>query len=104
VGLNVAASYYGFHATGMRGLGGVHALIGTLPALISGAACCVPTLILVIGLQMSAALVAAWSWLVPVSAVLLGISLWWSLHRVSAKSVCERPKDPRPTQARRTSS
>jgi hypothetical protein len=89
VGANVAASYYGFHELGMRGLRGIHALIGTIPALISGAACCIPTLILVIGLQLTATLATVWSWLVPISAVLLVISLWWSLHRMVAEGVCD---------------
>lgn len=89
VGANVAASYYGFRELGMRGLRGVHALIGTIPALISGAACCVPTLILVIGLQLTATVATVWSWLVPISALLLVISLWWSLRRMVAEGVCE---------------
>jgi hypothetical protein len=84
VGANVAVSYYGFRRLGMRGIRGVHALIGTLPALLSG----VPTLILVLGLQLTAALAAVWSVLVPASAVLLVISLWWSLHRIGAELTC----------------
>jgi hypothetical protein len=87
VGANVAASYYGFRELGMRGVRGLHALIGTVPALISGAACCVPTLILVIGLQLTATVATVWSWLVPISAVLLVISLWWSLRRMVAEGV-----------------
>jgi hypothetical protein len=87
VGANVAASYYGFRELGMRGVRGLHALIGTIPALISGAACCVPTLILVIGLQLTATVATVWSWLVPISAVLLVISLWWSLRRMVAERV-----------------
>jgi hypothetical protein len=89
VAANIAVSYYGFRALGMQGVRGFHALIGTIPALISGAACCVPTLILVIGLQLTATLAAVWSLLVPISAVLLVMSLWWSLHRMAAESVCE---------------
>jgi hypothetical protein len=94
VGANVAASYYGFHELGMHGLRGVHALIGTLPALIGGAACCVPTLILVVGLQLTATVATAWSWLVPASAVLLIVSLWWSLHRMVADGLCDRTRRP----------
>lgn len=88
LGANVAASYYGFRELGMRGLRGVHALIGTIPALISGAACCVPTLILVIGLQLTATVATVWAWLVPISALLLVISLWWSLRRMVADGAC----------------
>jgi hypothetical protein len=94
VGANVAVSYYGFHGLGMRGLRGIHALIGTTPALISGAACCVPTLILVIGLQLTATLATVWSWLVPLSALLLIISLWWSLHRMEREGVCDVNRKP----------
>jgi hypothetical protein len=94
VGANIAVSYYGFHALGMRGLRGVHALIGTIPALVSGAACCVPTLILVIGLQLTATVAAVWSWLVPISALLLLGSLWWSLHRMVTEQVCEIARRP----------
>jgi hypothetical protein len=86
VAANVAVSYYSFRELGMRGVRGAHALIGTIPALIGGAACCVPTLILVIGLQLTATLATVWSWLVPVSALLLAGSLWWSLHRTVAEA------------------
>lgn len=94
LGANVAASYYGFRELGMRGLRGVHALVGTIPALISGAACCVPTLILVIGLQLTATVATVWSWLVPASALLLVVSLWWSLHRMVAEGVCDVIRRP----------
>ena len=89
VAANIAVSYFSFHALGLRGLRGLHSLIGTIPALISGAACCVPTLILVIGLQLTATLATVWSWLVPASALLLAGSLWWSLHRMPEQAQCE---------------
>lgn len=89
VAANVAVSYFSFHALGLRGLRGLHSLIGTIPALISGMACCVPTLILVIGLQLTATLATVWSWLVPASALLLVGSLWWSLHRMPEQAQCE---------------
>lgn len=88
VAANVAVSYYGFRTLGMRGLTGLRALIGTIPALVSGAACCVPTLILVIGLQLTATLATVWSLLLPVSAVLLLASVWWSLRRIGEQRVC----------------
>lgn len=69
VAANMAVSYHGFRRLGMRGVRGVQALVGAVPALISGAACCLPTLILVMGLQLTAALTALWSMLVPISAL-----------------------------------
>lgn len=58
VAANVAASYYGFHALGMRG-------------------------------QLTATVASVWSWLVPASAVLLVMSLWWSLRRMVSDGVCD---------------
>lgn len=94
VAANVAVSYYGFRTLGMRGLQGLRVLIGTIPALISGAACCVPTLILVIGLQLTATLATVWSLLLPISAVLLLASFWWSLHRLAEQSMCDSRHSP----------
>lgn len=91
VAANVAVSYYGFRTLGMRGLQGLRALIGMIPALVSGAACCVPTLILVVGLQLTATLATVWSLLLPISAVLLLASLWWSLRSIAKQSVCITP-------------
>ena len=88
VGLNAAVSYHSFRALAFRGARGFVSLLGTIPALIGGAACCVPTLILVIGLQMSATLIAVWSFFVPASAVLLIGALWWSLVRDPGHRVC----------------
>lgn len=89
VGLNAAVSYHSFRALAFQGPRGFVSLLGTIPALISGAACCVPTLILVIGLQMSATLIAVWPLFVPASAALLIAALWWSLARDARHRVCD---------------
>lgn len=89
VGLNAAVSYHGFRALAFRGARGFASLLGTLPALIGGAACCVPALILVIGLQMSATLIAVLPLFVPASAALLVAALWWSLARDAGPASCD---------------
>lgn len=94
IGANVAVSYYGFRSLGMRGVRGLHALMGTIPALVSGAACCVPTLVLVIGIQLTATLAAMWSMLVPLSALLLVASLAWSLYRIDVERTCQVRAQP----------
>ncbi len=71
VGANISVSYYSFRSLSLRGTKGFVSLLGTVPAIVSGAAYCVPTLILVIGLQLTATLAAIWSLFVPLSAVLL---------------------------------
>jgi hypothetical protein len=87
VGSNISVSYFGFRSLSLRGARGIVSLIGTIPAIIGGAACCVPTLILVIGLQLTATLAAVWSYFVPLSAVLLILSLWWSLRRIQKRKL-----------------
>jgi len=85
VGFNLAVSYYSFRALSLRGPQGLAQLLGTLPAIVSGAVCCVPTLILVIGLQLTATLVTVWSFFVPASFILLAAALWWSLYKIKSK-------------------
>jgi len=53
---------------------GLEASTGVLagvPALLSGAACCGPTILLVLGIQASGTLITAFELLVPVAIVLL---------------------------------
>jgi len=88
VGLNAAVSYHRFRVLTFRGARGIASLLGTIPALVGGAACCVPALVLVIGLQMSATLIAVWPLFVPASAVLLIAALWWSLMRDARQTSC----------------
>jgi hypothetical protein len=80
--LNLVISRYNFNKLGLKGNRGVFTLLGTLPAFLSGAACCVPALILVIGIQFTAALAAVWPFFVPFSFVLLILTLWWSLSKI----------------------
>lgn len=85
VALNISVSYYSFRALSLRGTRGIMGLLGTVPAIVSGAACCVPTLILVIGLQLTATLAVLWSFFVPLSFVLLIAALWWALYKIKVK-------------------
>lgn len=87
VAVNVSTSYYSFKMLGLKGVRGISSLLGTIPAIVSGAACCVPTLILVIGLQLTATIVTIWSFFVPLSAILLFLSLLWSLRRIQNKKM-----------------
>jgi len=82
VGTNIALSYYTFQKMGLSGSRGVVSLLGTIPPIISGTVCCVPTIVLLIGLQLTATLATAWSFFVPVSIALLLFSLFWSLRRI----------------------
>lgn len=85
VAANITTTYYSFKMLGLGGVQGIGALLGTIPAIVSGAACCVPTLILVIGLQLTATLATVWSFFVPASIGLLFISLVWSLKKIQGR-------------------
>lgn len=85
VALNISVSYYSFRTLALRGAQGIISLLGTIPAIIGGATCCVPLLILLIGLQLTATLVTVWSFFVPLSFILLIGTLVWALHRTEKK-------------------
>ena len=82
VALNLALSYYSLRFLQLRGVRGFTSLLSTIPAILSGMACCTPTIILLIGLQVTATIITVWSFLVPLSILLLFISLWRSLHKI----------------------
>lgn len=71
VGANAALSYLGLVQPRACGLEASSGAFASIPALLSGAACCGPTLLLVIGVQASASIVAGFQLLVPLAIVLL---------------------------------
>jgi hypothetical protein len=86
VGINIALSYHTFQKMGLSGGRGVLSLLGTVPPIVSGAVCCVPTIVLLIGLQLTATLATAWSFFVPLSLLLLFLSLIWSLKKIQTEN------------------
>ncbi len=93
VAWNIMLSYFIFRRIGWHGWSGITSLAATVPALLGGAACCVPTLILVLGLQVTATLTTIWPWVVPLSFILLIVGLWWSLKQASTNpNICKNPK------------
>jgi hypothetical protein len=75
VGANLALTYLGLVQPRACGLESSTGVLAGVPALLSGAACCGPTILLVVGVQASATLVTAFQYLVPVAATLLVASL-----------------------------
>ncbi|MDP8961269.1 MAG: hypothetical protein M3N32_06625 [Actinomycetota bacterium] len=77
VGVNIAASLRvarGARACGRRAFPG---MLGAVPGLLTGFACCVPTFALVLGTQVAAAVVALRSAFFPLAVVTLVASLLW---------------------------
>ncbi len=57
--------------------GAASGLMGALPALVAGGACCAPSLVLLIGMPALSGLAAFSGWLVPLSLTLLAMGRWW---------------------------
>ena len=74
-GSNLALTYLGLVQPRACGLEASTGVVAGVPALLSGAACCGPTILLVVGVQASAAWIGVFRLLVPVALALLVGSL-----------------------------
>ena len=75
VGANLALTYLGLRQPRACGLEASTGVLAGVPALLSGAACCGPTILLVVGVQASATLVSGFQLLVPLAVAMLVGSL-----------------------------
>lgn len=76
VGLNLALTYLVWLQPKACGLGrSSSGFLASIPALLSGTACCGPVVLILLGIQASSTLLTAFQFLLPVSAVLLVGSL-----------------------------
>jgi hypothetical protein len=87
VGVNLAVSVVAWRGPSACRLGPGAGAAAGLPALLSGMACCGPTILLVVGVQASAGLLAAFRWLVPASVAALVATLLWVGTRVDPAAV-----------------
>lgn len=82
VGVTLAVSLVSWRSPSACRVGAGAGASAGLPGLVSGFACCGPQLLVVIGLQASAGLIAAMQWMVPLAVVLLVVTLLWVGSRV----------------------
>ena len=75
VGANVGLTYLGLIQPRACGLESSTGVLAGVPALLSGAACCGPTILLVVGVQASATIITGFQLLVPLALLLLAGSL-----------------------------
>ena len=75
VGANVGLTYLGVIQPRACGLESSTGVLAGVPALLSGAACCGPTILLVVGVQASATIITGFQLLVPLALLLLVGSL-----------------------------
>lgn len=77
VGLNLTMSYVAWKQPRACSVNKTTGLVGILPALLAGGACCAPTLLLIIGIQATATIITASQWMIPIAFLLLVGSLVW---------------------------
>ena len=66
-------------------------LLGALPGFLTGFACCAPTLTLLLGAQIAAALIGLRNWLLPLALATLLTGLAWNTKRLADNRL---PADP----------
>ncbi|MBI4278818.1 MAG: hypothetical protein HY660_10215, partial [Armatimonadetes bacterium] len=82
LGVNVALVAYGLRTAPACGRTGLSGLVGALPGLLTGFACCVPTLALVLGANFALAAIAIRGVFFPASVTMLAASVFWTAHRI----------------------
>lgn len=76
VGLNLALTYLVWRQPKACGIGGSSSgFLASIPALLSGTACCGPVVLIVLGIQASGLLLTTFQFLLPAAALLLVGSL-----------------------------
>ena len=79
VGLNLTMSYIAWRQPRACSVNKASGTLGIIPALLAGGACCAPTILLIFGIQATAALITASRWMIPLAFVsLLGSLVWIS--------------------------
>jgi len=87
IALNVATTAYALTvARSCRRLSWT-GLLGSLPGLLTGFACCVPTVAFVLGANLVLALISVQMFLLPLSVASLVLGLGWTLQRVRKELV-----------------
>lgn len=75
VGINLAVTYLAVTQPASCGISAGSGVLASVPALLSGSACCAPVVLIVLGVQASGLVLTAMSWLLPLGVVALVGSL-----------------------------
>lgn len=88
VGLNLALTYLAWAQPKACGIGKTSTgVVASLPALLSGTACCGPVVLIVLGIQASGVLLTAFQFLLPIAAIVLIGSLLLVGRQVTPRAV-----------------
>jgi len=83
VGVNLAVSLVAWRGPEACRIGAGAGVLAGVPGVLSGVACCGPAILLVVGVQASAGLIAAFQWFLPLAVLLLVGTLVWVGSRVN---------------------
>lgn len=81
IALNLATAFYALSTVRSCRRLSWTGLLGSLPALLTGFACCVPTVGLMLGTNLALALIGLQTVLLPLSLAALAAGLLWNLYR-----------------------
>lgn len=87
VGLNLAVTYLAFRQPRACSFNRSSGILASFPALLAGGACCAPAIVLILGLQLSSLMVAAFQVLIPLSAILLVVTLKLIVDRTNPELI-----------------
>jgi hypothetical protein len=87
VGITLAVSVVAWRGPAACRIGAGAGAAAGIPGLLSGFVCCGPTLLLVIGVQASAGLLAVMQWFLPLAVLGLVATLLWVGSRVDPAAV-----------------
>jgi hypothetical protein len=86
-GVNLTVTYLAFRQPRACRFNRATGILASLPALLAGSACCAPAVVLILGLQASSLLITAFQTLIPVSVMLLLLSLALILRRTEPERI-----------------
>lgn len=89
VGLNLTMSVIAWRQPRACRTSGAGGVLGILPGLLAGGACCAPTILMILGIQATAALLTAVQWMIPVAFALLIASLLWITQKTEPELMKE---------------
>ncbi len=81
LGLNVATLVYGYTQAKACGIRSVSGLFASVPAFLTGFACCSPTFVIILGSAFAASFLALLAWFIPAAIAALVLALAWNLLR-----------------------
>lgn len=93
-GLNLTVTWMAFRQPKACRFNRPTGILASVPALLAGSACCAPAIILILGLQVSSLFITVFQVLIPVSALLLLVTLAMILHRTDTALIAGAGRQP----------